>query len=474
MDLRKKRLLNDTLILTIGSFSSKFLTLLLIPLYSFYFSASEFGEYDIYITFASMLYIFFSFQSVEAGFRFIQDVSEDRDKKKVITNSFAIAIIGIIIYSITLIIFDFYFNFIYTTIFFFYVSTSIISNLFLHTMRGLGYTKQFAIIGIYSTLITIIINIIFIIVLKYGAIALLITPIVVNIAIIFLTLLHWNFFVYISKNNLDLDEIKVQLRYSIPLIPNALSLWLFSSIGRFVLIIFYSTSTVGLFAFAMKFPMLLATVSSIFFMAWQLAATKNYQANKNDKFEEEIFDVYSGLMIGSLFIILPIIKITYIYLIGDDFKDSWLYVPFFFMGILFKSFAQFFEISFMAAKRTSEVFMGTFIAALLYLILSLLLVSKFYIFGVGIAFVISEIIHFIFIKKRSNKIKYTSINKNKLILRIIFLILWTILFYIFEFNYQFLFLILGILMFLYINFNVFILVLKSLNKIIKNKLKKGV
>ena len=275
MDERKKGLVKNTIILITGSFSSKILAFILIPMYTNYFLPSDFGEVDLYLTILSMLYIIFSLQSIESAFRFIQDCTNKKETISTITNAIVTALAGIFAFSIIMIIIGLITTFQYSYLFIAYVTTSIFANQFLHAIRGMNKTISYVTVGVISTVISASCNILFVAGIGMGAKALIITPIIANTIVISIIFYKEKFKQYLKVSAINIEVIKEQLNFSLPLIPNAISIWLLSSIGRFVLLFFYDTNAVGLLAFVLKFPMLLDAISRIFHMAWQVSEYLN-------------------------------------------------------------------------------------------------------------------------------------------------------------------------------------------------------
>lgn len=430
MDNRKVSLIKNTTILALGNFSSRILSFLLVPLYSFYLNPSDFGAIDLQITFLSMLYIIVSLQSIESSFRFIQDCKTDQEKKITFSNALITSLIGIGIFSVVMLIIELLLNFEYTIIFILYVSTNILVNLFLHTLRGMNQMTIYAISGFISTALQFGCNILFIIALGMGSITLLVTPIITNFMVIIIIMFRTNLLNLVDFKTGSMMEIKKQLVYSLPLIPNALGLWLTASIGRFILLFYYGTTEVGLLAFTLKFPLLLATINSIFFMAWQMSAISEYHSKDRDKFASEVFQQFSQLLLSIILVMLPFTKIVIFTLMGDSYLETWMYIPIFFSGVIFNSYAQFFSMGFFGAKKTAEVFYSVVISCIAYIVVGLILGNFFYIFGIGIAYSFSMFIYWIYIKKRSEKYMKIDINYKQQFLFLAILLLFTLVYYI--------------------------------------------
>ena len=68
-----KKFVKNTLLLTLGSFSSKVLIFLLVPLYTSVLTTEEYGVYDLIITTVSLITPIFTLDMCEAVLRFTLD-----------------------------------------------------------------------------------------------------------------------------------------------------------------------------------------------------------------------------------------------------------------------------------------------------------------------------------------------------------------------------------------------------------------
>ena len=100
----KNNLLKNTLIFTIGNFSTKILSFILVPLYSYYLRPEDYGSIDIVLTIVSLLYVLVSLQTVETVFRFIQDKVSEDEKRSTFTSAFFTACISMIAYVFIMVI----------------------------------------------------------------------------------------------------------------------------------------------------------------------------------------------------------------------------------------------------------------------------------------------------------------------------------------------------------------------------------
>jgi len=468
MDKRKTGLIKNTAILAVGNFSTKLMVFFLVPLYTYYLPLYDYGKFELYLTELSIIYIIFSFQSVEIVFRFIQDCKNDKQITSTVSNALVIALLGITLFTIGMAVFSAITKFQYCLLFILHVASNILSNMFLQIIRGMNKTMLYTAVTVISTFVQIAVNIIFVVGVGIGATVMLISPIIVNTFIIAILILKEKFLSNCKISAINYATIKEQLKFSLPLIPNALSIWFLSSIGRFILLFYYGTEAVGLLVFVLKFPQLLSTINSIFFMAWQVSIISEFDSEDKDSFASEVFQHYSSVLLSSILIILPLIKLVIFNIMGESYVSAWVYIPIFFVGVIFGSFAQFYNTGFYGAKKTGNVFVSALISSTVYIIIGIILAKPIYIFGVGIAYSISEFIRWLVVKNKVSQYMKVKINIKQQVLIAILAGVFTVSYYIAGIWMQVIMCIIGILLFFYIN-RVFVFKIVKVLKLIDVK-----
>ena len=177
MNKKNKYLIKNIGLFTIGSFGSKILSFLLVPLYTAVLSTSEFGTVDLITSTASLLTPILLLSIFDATLRFGMD--SNYKKEDVLSTSINIAIkgslillIGILIVYITKIVNISGLYLIFLWVYFVLGAISQIFNLYL---RAKNQAAVIAISGILCTFITCIGNIVLLLVLKYGIIGYMIS-----------------------------------------------------------------------------------------------------------------------------------------------------------------------------------------------------------------------------------------------------------------------------------------------------------
>ena len=77
---KNKSLIQGTIIYAIGSFGTKILSFLIVPLYTYYISTTDMGVYDLLNTTASLLAPIITLQISDAAFRWMVRERDTADK----------------------------------------------------------------------------------------------------------------------------------------------------------------------------------------------------------------------------------------------------------------------------------------------------------------------------------------------------------------------------------------------------------
>ncbi|MDN6967828.1 lipopolysaccharide biosynthesis protein [Oenococcus sp. UCMA 17063] len=381
MNNRYKKLVSNSLVFAIGNLGSKLIGFLLVPLYTYVLTTSQYGTVDVLTTTVSVFLPISSLSIFDAVFRFIMDKNEN--KKSVFTNGLLVTIYSaalmIIAYPI-LLFFKVPLVLPFLIILFLNVLLSILQNF----TRGIGFVKIFALTGIVNAIVLGLSNILFLVIFKLGIPGYLFSIIFSLLCSIIFISLSTRIWKFIDLRYTSFKEIKRFLKYSIPLIPNSLSWWLTNDASRFFILFFVGVSGNGLFAVSNKIPTILSVFFSIFAQAWQISAVSEFDKDDASEFYSKVFNLlisFSFILI-SLFILFvkPFMQIY----VSSKFFQSWEYVPVLLLAATFSNFSAFLGTTYLAAKRTSGIFSTTVFGMIINVIACWLLIPIIGVHGAGI------------------------------------------------------------------------------------------
>lgn len=419
-----KKLFNNVIVFTIGSLGSKLIAFLLLPLYSFYLSSAEYGTIDLVVTTVSMLLPVVSVCMNDAAVRFAMD--KTNNNRKVLTNCltvFFVTFLGFIfflpVFSVSKIIFD------YVVYLYVLILLQGCYQIIAQFARGIGKSKIFAGSGIILAFFTAIFAILFLVVFKTGLVGYFWAIIIAYIV----SLLYLLFFVkplnYFHFRLIEWKFSRELVTYSLPLIPNYL-IWIgTNSVSKYIITFFIGVSATGIFAIGSKIPTMLSVISDIFIQAWQLSVIEEFENNndKNSNFYNNVFSIYSMILIVGAGIFIMLLKVIFRYLFDPSYFQAWEVVPFLFIGTVFSAFAGFIGQAYIGLKKTSGVIRTSSIAGIISITLSFVLIPIIGLPGAGISSMISFLILFLIRYKEMNREMKLKINWVNFILSILILIL---------------------------------------------------
>lgn len=303
----------------------------MLPLYTKYLSPSDYGEYDLSLVYVN-LFIGICFIDIYiAVMKFLLDDSYKNIKnykEKVLFAGFIVFLICLIFY-----IFSFYMFLNILNVKF--MNSLIILGIimYIHTIysyicRAYGLNYIFVFSGVLSTIIGVILNLIFLIHFKLGYISLIYASIISIIFAILMMEINVKVFLKLRIGFGDFTFVKPMFYYSIPLISLAFSYWFAEFYGKFCIYKSIGLTENGYYAIALKFSMLLMLLINCFKMAWQeVNFSKILDQNLMGKYYTKAINEYiKFLLFGSSFLIIAI-KIIFPFIVNSSYYEAFIYIP---------------------------------------------------------------------------------------------------------------------------------------------------
>lgn len=389
-----KYLLKNISLLTLGQFGSKILSFLLVPLYTNILTTTEYGTYDIINSTIALLIPILTLNIADSALRF--SIDKDNEKTEVLKVCLHYLVFSIVLIAILLIIINLFgvFDIIreYQFEFVFLYIVTALSSILTNYIRGLEKIKVIAISGIISSFIIILLNIIFLVALKWGLRGYFWATIIgILFQIIYCTFYIENKrkIVY-KKTNKKLK--KEMIIYSKPMIINNIAWWINNLSDRYVIIGLCGVAANGIYSVSYKIPSILTIFQNIFNQSWILSAIKDFDKEDENNFFTNTYNRYNIIMIivcSSLIIFTRFIaKLLY----AKEFYTAWNYVPFLLISVVFGALSGYLGGIYGAVKDTKMFAKSTFISAIINVVLNIILVRIIGPIGAAIATAISYII----------------------------------------------------------------------------------
>lgn len=381
-----KKLFSNTIIFAIGSFGSKLLVLILVPLYTAALSPEQYGTVDLVAQTANILLPIFTLSVSEAALRFGLDARSPEQRKTVYTTCLAVVIAGLGIMAAIFPLLsrlDYLHGF--APILYIYVWTAALKQLNATYVRSLEKVRLFAFDGILTTLEMILFNILFLLKFKWGMTGYLLAIILSDLCSSLFLFFAAGLWRHVDPRRFSLSSLTDMLKYCAPLVPTTL-LWLVTSISdRFIITYFHGEAMNGINTVAYKIPTIITTVFTMFSQAWNMSAIQENDSAGKEEFYTSVFSLNQAFMYvmaaGILLINRPL---TYVW-VNPAYHEAMLYSPILTLATVFTCYNVFLGSVYIAQKRTKRSFATSLAAGIINIILNFLLIPRFGIYGAALA-----------------------------------------------------------------------------------------
>lgn len=383
------RLISNTLIFAVGKFASKFMVLLLMPLYTSILSTEEYGVSDLITQTANLLIPIFCIGICDAINRFALDSA---DKKKVFSTSLCVIFVGSALLGIMsplLSLVGFFDGYVWLICFF--VISSNLHSACAQYLRAIGKVGVFAVQGMINTALTIIYNVIFLVAFDMGVTGYVLSVVAADLTVTLGLFVFCKLYRDFSFKAFERQALREMLKFSIPYIPTTL-LWLITSVSdRFIVTLFCGEGANGLYSASYKIPTLITIVYGIFIDAWQISSVRDggESIEEKEKFFGRVYRDYLAVIIaGASFIVMGSQIFTRI-LLADSYYESWQFVPILAVATMFSAFSAFMGSVYFVEKQSLFAMLTALAGAIVNIVLNFVMIPKHGAMGAAVATLIS-------------------------------------------------------------------------------------
>ena len=425
-----KKLFSNTLIIAIGSGSSKVLMLLLNAIYARSLTDAELGVNEIIQQISNWLVPIFTFEIFEAVIRFGLD--KQTDSRKVFTVGNAVCLGGFVILAPILYfvdrsgVADKYLNG-YTLLIYCFIISDSLRMVYSYFLRALEKMRLFSIAIIVNTVLMLTFTVLFIVVMKLGNKGYLYSIIAANVFSVAFMFIAGGLWKYLSPKCLDNAVFRKMIAYSLPLIPAQLMWLVANSSDSFMTRYYMDEAATGILSQSYKIANIVSTVYLMFGQAWNMSAVLEDGSEHRDRFYENVFHLNQCMMYimvaGCLMLCKPI---TLIWL-GKDMLVTAQYAPILIYSTVFSCFTTFMGSIYLASNRTGRSLFTSVIAGVVNVSLNIFLIPRIGLIGPPITTVISFLVVFVIRIFDSRQIVPFKIGIGKLVINNILLAVMTVI-----------------------------------------------
>ena len=322
-------LVKKTGIYAVGNFASKITTALIIPIYAWFVAVEALGYYDYFLTLMTMLAPLCYMALWEAVLRFTIAETDTERLDRAVSTVFAMvagSTLFIIIVSIVLCTI-----FPDMRLFVIYVALMItvygLAQVWQFFARSFKQSKLYAASGITAALLNFASILILVCAIGMQLEGLVISYVISQASIVILIECKLRVIIRFDLSRVDRRLMKRYLAFSCPMAVNLLLGALLAGFGRILVVNHLGADANGLYAFAMKFGALVTAVGGIFSMAVIEEAVLRIGKPGHEDFMEKVANSSMFLLLSLAIVALPLVKILWPVLAGEEYASSLAMVP---------------------------------------------------------------------------------------------------------------------------------------------------
>lgn len=390
---KNKELIKNTIIIFIGRFCTQFISFLLVPIYTNFLSTSDYGYIDLVQTYLSLLVPILVLRLDSGIFRFLIDERDNnKGKKSIISTTIFFLAIQIIFFIVAFGIINLIFEINYTVAIMLNVIFMAISSILLQLTRGIGDNVGYSLASIIAGIVTIVLNIWFVIIWKMDGSSILIASAIANIFCSFFLVIRNKTYRYIKIKDVNKEQFKKMTRYSLPMIPDGLSWWVVNASDRSIISAVMGAGANGIYAVSSKFSNILSSLFQIFNMSWQESASLHINDKDKNEFFSNILNVTYKIFFSICIMIMVCMPFVFKLVIGNGYIEAYQYIPILLLGNLYNAMANVIGGVYIAKKKTKVVARTTMLAAIINIVMNLIMIRKFGLHAATISTLVAYVI----------------------------------------------------------------------------------
>jgi O-antigen/teichoic acid export membrane protein len=390
-----KDLGKSILIYGVASSIGKFVGLFFVPIYTRIFSPEVYGIIDIISVTIGLISILGILQLESAISRYYYSSKDEQERQERISTAFwtVIAISSILVVLLigfSEILSNLLFNSakyaIIISLASFILPLANIFSLYTVIIRFLDKPILYTLIVIAQLVVTVSASIILVVYLDKGIIGVFLGQI---LGLVVGVLLGTILLIDKIRLNWKWDYLKEMFRYSLPMVPGLIGGWLNVNAGRLVILSYLTLSEVGQYSVALKVASIVALLESAFGMAWGPFMWKNFEKPNHRHIYQRVMKIVS-IFIFSIVALVALFGEQMVHLLSPvEYWGAGHLIGFIAFSIGLRIVGQTIRLGAGITKRTEYNTLTMFISVAVNIVLLIVLVPTFGIFGVPVSLFIS-------------------------------------------------------------------------------------
>jgi O-antigen/teichoic acid export membrane protein len=353
---KEKQLAKNTLIVGLSKISSVLAVFLVLPIYTKYLTAEQYGFFDLVTVYGALIAPVIMLRLEVAIFRWLVDARKKADEiANIIANIFQIILVCLTVFTAIYWLVALLVDLQYAGLIYGYLVFFVLSSVTLQVSRGLGRIKEFAFGGIIAGVSS----------LAIGAALILLFDMRLDGVLWGLMLGYGVAFLY-NALAMRLDRHIVKgvrdgllksdlIRFSLPMIPNGMSGWATFAGTKVIVSSILGMAANGIYAVSSRFTTLFSGVYEIFNTTWTESASLHIKAPDRDQYFTKIFNMANTFFGSAAIVFIAALPLIFPLFVDDSFADAYWYVPVMVAGFFFDTITRMIGAVYVALRLTKQV-----------------------------------------------------------------------------------------------------------------------
>lgn len=390
--MKQTNLAKNTILLSIGTLMTKGINLLMIPLFSAWLSTEDYGYFDLFCTYVSLLIPFITLSSSDAIFRFSVEKEDKYEKSKYITNGLIINIINTMLVSIIIVFIYIITGWKYAIPFIILLISELFNNHLQGFMRAIKKLNVYSFSSFITTLSIAIFVTVFILKFNMGLLGIIYGYALGYFLGELVLMIITKYWTYLKFNLINIGIMKELIKYAYPLIPNNISWWIINVSDRTFINVFLGAAANGIYAIAYKIPNFCASIFNMFSISWQEAAVDLVNSDERNSYYNKVYNNTISTMISLCGGLLALNYFLFKFVFDIRYYDAKLYSPILISSVIFGSLTQYFGGIQISLKETKENGLTTILGAIVNVIIDLVLIKYIGLYAAALSTIIANIV----------------------------------------------------------------------------------
>lgn len=381
----------------VGNVSTRLLGALLLPIYAFSVTPSEFGRYDLILTLGQMFAPLAFVAIWEAALRFLIAESElprDVARATIVTFSICCSLASLCVGGLFLLISAFDALDV--------IGVTLVAILFglvqiwQFVARADHRSKLYMASGIWSALATFVLVICFVVILQWGLSGLIWSYVIGQLVILFAIEVRLGVLRSVNFRRVQFSALRAMLRYSAPLVLNLLSLALLTGFGKILIVATLGDSANGVYSFAMKFATIVVSLGTIISMSVIEEGILRAHSSGLAEFYSRVLGSLVTLLLMMICVAVPWINVFFELVRGTGYESARVLISPLMLFAVVSVLSTHFGSVFLTVSRTAVIGASTVVGAGVSIALSIILIHPLQVFGIALALVVGSFVTMVY------------------------------------------------------------------------------